>query len=126
MTRKLILKKCKSCGAMIKVLKDCTIDECGIRCCGEQMVELKSNSVDASAEKHVPEYTVEGNKIKVKVNHVMEDEHYIEWISIVSDKKECTKYFKPGDVPEAEFHYEPGATLYAFCNKHDLWSKEVK
>lgn len=126
MARKLILKKCKSCGALVKVFKDCTSDDCGIRCCGEQMSEIKPNSVDAAVEKHVPEYTVEKCKIKVKVNHVMEEDHYIEWISMVTDNKECTKYFKPGDVAETEFHYEPGAVLYAYCNKHELWSKEVE
>lgn len=126
MSKELVLKKCKSCGAMVKVIKDCTCDNCGIKCCGEQMVEVVPNSVDASFEKHVPEYEIVGEKILVKVNHVMEEEHYIEWISMVSDKKECTKYFKPGEKAETKFHYEPGSTLYAYCNKHELWKNEVE
>ena len=36
----------------------------------------------------------DGDKIIVKVNHVMEEDHYIEWISVVSDNEEITKYFK--------------------------------
>ena len=87
---------------------------------------LVPNTADAAAEKHVPEYTVEGDKILVKVNHVMEEDHFIEWISMVSDKKECTKYFEPGDVAEAKFHYIPGSTLYPYCNKHSLWKKDVE
>lgn len=126
MSRELILKKCKSCGAMVKVLKDCNCDECGIICCGEQMNKVIPNSVDAAIEKHIPEYTVEGEKILVKVNHVMEEDHYIEWISMVSDKKECTVYLNPGEVAEAKFHYIPGSTIYAYCNKHGLWKKDVE
>ena len=126
MSRELILKKCKSCGAMVKVLKDCNCDECGIICCGEQMNKVVPNSVDAAIEKHIPEYTVEEEKILVKVNHVMEEDHYIEWISMVSDKKECTVYLNPGEVAEAKFHYIPGSTIYAYCNKHGLWKKDVE
>lgn len=126
MARELILKKCKSCGAMIKILKDCNCEDCGIKCCGEQMNKIVPNSVEASAEKHIPEYTVEGEKIHVKVNHVMEEDHYIEWISMVSDKKECTVYLKPGELAEAKFHYIPGSTIYAYCNKHGLWKKDVE
>lgn len=121
-----IIKRCKSCGAMLKVLKDCKSNDCGFRCCGERMNVLVPNSIDAAVEKHVPEYEIVGNKIKVKVNHVMEEEHYIEWIAMVADDIEQTKYFKPGDVAEAEFDYRPNVTLYSYCNKHELWKKEVK
>ena len=122
----LVVKKCLKCGALVKVLKDCKCDNCGIKCCSEQMVELKPNSVDASFEKHVPTYEVRDGKIYVKVNHVMEEDHYIEWISIVFDKKEVTKYFNPGDEPEMHCKYVPGSTIYAYCNKHALWKKEVE
>lgn len=126
MSNELIIKKCIKCGAMVKVLKDCTCDNCGIKCCGEQMKALIPNSVDAAIEKHVPTYEVNGDKIFVKVNHVMEDDHYIEWISIVFDGKEVTTYFKPGEVAEAHCKYVPGSKIYAYCNKHGLWSTEVK
>ena len=33
MKNELIIKKCKTCGAMVKVLKDCTCENCGIKCC---------------------------------------------------------------------------------------------
>ncbi len=120
----LILKKCDSCGALIKVIKDCNC-KCGIMCCDKEMDDIKPNSVDASIEKHKPEYEVIGNKIKVKVNHVMEDNHYIEWISMVYDNKEETVYFKPGDNPYVEFDYIKGSQLYSYCNLHSLWTTEV-
>lgn len=126
MSKDFIIKKCKSCGASVKVLKDCNCEGCGIQCCGEEMVELVPNSVDAAAEKHVPTYEVKDGKIFVKVNHVMEEEHYIEWISIVFEDKEVIKYLKPGDEPVAHCKYVPGSTIYAYCNKHALWKTDVK
>ena len=123
MSRNFIVKKCKNCGEVVKVMGENDFD---IQCCREKMTTLVPNSVDAAIEKHVPTYEVEGDKIIVKVNHVMEDEHYIDWVAMVSDGKECTKYFKPGVPAETHFKYVPGATLYAYCNKHGLWKKDVE
>ena len=126
MDKKLVIKKCLKCGALVKVIEDCNCENCGIQCCGEQMKELIPNSVDAAIEKHVPNYEVKGDKIFIKVDHVMEEEHYIEWISIVYDNKEVTTYFKPGEEPIAHCKYVPGSTIYAYCNKHSLWKKDVE
>ena len=93
--QELNIKKCKKCGAIVKVLEDCHCDNCGIQCCGEQMELLKPNSVDAAFEKHVPTYEVKDGKIFVRVNHVMEENHYIQWISIVYDGKEKTNKSLP-------------------------------
>ena len=126
MNNKLVIKKCMSCGALVKVLEDCTCDGCGIKCCGEEMKELLPNSVDAAVEKHVPNYEVIGDEIKVTVNHVMEPEHYIEWISLIKDNKEITVKFNAEENPKAVFPYIKGATIYSYCNKHGLWKKEVE
>lgn len=126
MNNELELKKCLKCGALVKVLKDCDCDDCGIKCCGEQMKKIVPNTVDASFEKHIPTYEVSGDYINVKVNHVMEEEHYIEWIAMLANGEEYVKYLKPGEVAEAKFKYVPGANLYAYCNKHELWKAEVK
>ena len=77
MENTLHIKKCSSCGAMVKVLKNCTCDDCGIKCCGKEMQVLIPNSVDASVEKHVPQIEIVGDEVFVKVNHPMEKEHYI-------------------------------------------------
>lgn len=125
MSKELVIKKCKKCGATVKVLEDCECSGCGIQCCGEEMKALIPNSVDAAFEKHIPEYEVKDGKLFVKVNHVMEENHYIEWVCLVTDKCESIKYFKPGDVCETHFKYTPGSTLYAYCNLHALWKKDV-
>lgn len=124
--QELVIKKCKKCGAAVKVFEDCNCDNCGIQCCGGKMVKLVPNSVDAAFEKHVPTYEVKDGKIFVRVNHVMEEDHFIEWISIVFDGAEKITYFKPGDEPVAHCKYVPGSTIYAYCNKHELWKTEVE
>lgn len=122
--RELILRKCESCGAVVKVIKDCHC-KCGFMCCGDQMEIVSANSVDAAFEKHVPTYEVVGDKLVVTVNHVMDSDHFIEWICLESDNKEETIYLKPGMDAKVEFSYQKGK-LYAYCNKHGLWENEIK
>ena len=127
MNRELKIKKCTKCGAMVKVLEDCKCEgDCGIKCCGEKMKELVPNSVDAAQEKHLPTYEIKDGKIYVTVNHVMEEDHYIEWIAIVRDNKEKVKYFQPGDEIKTHCKYVPGLKIYSYCNKHGLWKIDVE
>ena len=119
------LKKCLKCGALVKVLEDCTCDNCGIKCCGEQMVELVPNSTDAAVEKHVPELSVENGKLFAKVNHVMEDDHFIEWIAFENGDLEKIVHLKPGTEATATFCRVEGTTVYAYCNKHGLWKNQM-
>lgn len=126
MKKELIIKKCKSCGAIVKVIEDCNCSNCGIICCGEPMEKLVPNSVDAAIEKHVPTYERIEDEIFVKVNHVMEKEHFIEWIALVADYKEYFVTLYPEQNAECRFPYIKGSCLYAYCNKHGLWKKEVE
>ena len=119
---KLILKKCLKCG---KVIEEIESSACDTMCCGDAMVEIVANSTDAAVEKHVPTYEVLEGNMEVKVNHVMEDDHYIMWIKLVYENSEQTIYFKPGEAPEAHCKYEPGMKIYAYCNKHCLWVRDV-
>ena len=80
MKNEFIIKRCKSCGATVKVIEDCNCEGCGIVCCGEPMEKLVPNSVDAAVEKHVPFVTSTGSEIIIKVGeekHPMTKEHYI-------------------------------------------------
>ena len=123
MKNELIIKKCKACNTVVKVISD-TKNQ--IKCCGEEMETLVPNSVDAAFEKHVPTYEVIEDEILVKVNHVMEKEHYIEWICMVAENKEYMVKLYPEQEAQVRFPYIPKATIYAYCNKHGLWSAEVK
>lgn len=121
---KLMLKKCNSCGAMVKVIENCNC-KCGFECCGEKMVDVLPNSVDAAFEKHVPTYERKDNKLEVRVNHVMEEDHYIEWIALVTDNKEEYVYLKPNEDAVVVFDDVSSGTLYSYCNKHGLWEKKI-
>ena len=126
MKNELVIKRCKSCGATVKVIEDCNCEGCGIICCNEPMEILKPNSVDAVVEKHVPNYEKVEDEILVTVNHVMEKEHFIEWITLVSDNKEYTVKLFPEQNAECRFPYIPGLCLYAYCNKQKKKKKEVE
>ena len=126
MKNELIIKKCIHCGATVKVMEDCNCEGCGIICCNEPMKVMVPNSVYAAVEKHVPTYEIVDDEIVVKVNHVMEKEHYIEWISLVKENKEYTVKLYPEQNAECRFPYLKDATLYAYCNKHGLWKAEVE
>lgn len=119
------IKKCEKCGAMVEVLQDCTCENCGIKCCGQEMTEMIANSVDASFEKHVPQIEVCGNYIIASVNHVMEEEHNIEWLAIEGNGTFGKKTLRVGESAKAIFPYIKGGTIYAYCNKHGLWSKTI-
>ena len=84
------------------------------------------NSEDASFEKHLPIVEVVGNEVVVTVPHVMEEEHYIEWIAIVDEMTSQKQILVIGKDAKATFPYKPGSKVYSYCNKHGLWSADVK
>ena len=126
MKKDFVIRKCLKCGAMVEVLEDCTCDNCGIKCCGEQMQKITANTVDASIEKHKPVVEKIDSYIVVTVNHVMEDGHYIDWIALDSPTINAKKYLSGKTGAKAVFPYIPGSTVYAYCNLHGLWSTIVE
>ncbi len=118
--------KCEKCGALVEVLEDCNCENSCIMCCNEKMTELKSNSSDASREKHLPEYEIKDDVVYVKVNHVMDEDHFIKWIKVVSDNNVITTYFNPNEEAVVTFKYIKGTEVYSYCNIHGLWKVVVK
>jgi superoxide reductase len=98
-------------------------------CCGEPMKLLPGNTTDAAKEKHVPviEKIAGGYKVKVgEVAHPMEEDHYIQWIELITETQSYAKFLKPGDAPEAVFMIEADAlTAREYCNKHGHWRAEI-
>lgn len=116
---------CPICGNVIGLI-DGDINH--IICCGKSMQLLEANSVDAAVEKHVPVYERVEDEIVVKVGeveHPMEKEHFISWVAQVTDNSTTRIRLYPEQDTTVRFKYIPGATLYAYCNKHGLWSKKV-
>ena len=115
---------CERCGNMVAVVKE---KGGTVTCCGQKMTEIIPGTSDGAKEKHVPTYTVEGNKVLVTVGaveHPMLPEHYIEWISIQTNKGNQRKALQPGEPPKACFSLCEGETVeavYAYCNLHSLF-----
>lgn len=115
---------CEKCGNMVAVVKESGVP---VMCCGQKMTELVPGAVDASVEKHVPEFTVNGNKVEVVVGsviHPMSEEHFIEWISLQTKFGNQRKQLKPGQEPKVCFTICDGdevEAVYAYCNLHGLW-----
>ena len=87
---------------------------------------LKANDVDAAFEKHVPQIERKDNRLIITVNHVMEEDHYIEWIMVDYGDKQIIKHFQPGEEPKLDVGAADSITAYSYCNKHSLWSNEIK
>lgn len=119
------LRICEKCHAIINVLKDCTCDNCGIKCCGETMSKIYTNEV-AVDNKHIPEILRIEDEMYVKLNHPMTKEHYISYVFKVRDNaiKRYTLY--PEQDAELRFKYEPESTIYIYCNIHGLFKLDVE
>lgn len=96
-------------------------------CCGEPMVLLQENTVDAAKEKHVPEVQGDEQSVTIKVGsvpHPMEEKHYIAFIELITkDDMVLRAELKPGMEPKAVFPVPMSNVLYAreYCNLHKLW-----
>jgi len=122
MAERLEVYKCEACGNIIEVLHGGAGE---LVCCGQPMLHLVENTVDAAKEKHVPviEKVAGGVKVKVgSVPHPMEEKHYIEWIELMVNGKADRQFLNPGQAPEAVFKVESkNATAREYCNLHGLW-----
>ena len=101
MTNKLEIYKCTICGNIVEMVHDGAGE---LVCCGKPMAHQDENTVDAAVEKHVPVIeTIDGGyKVKVgSVAHPMEEEHFIEWIELITDSKVYRQALNPGQPPEA-------------------------
>ncbi|HCC00456.1 MAG TPA: desulfoferrodoxin [Ruminococcaceae bacterium] len=120
-----IFYRCNKCGNIVALVKK---GGGPLSCCGEAMENLIANSTDAAQEKHVPVISRDGDALSVKVGstaHPMTEEHYIQWIAIVTDGQVAIKYLKPGDAPEKTFSVRcKTGTVYAYCNLHGLWKTD--
>jgi superoxide reductase len=125
MAKLLEVYKCNLCGNIVEIVH---AGDGALSCCGEDMVLLTENTVDAAKEKHVPviEKVDGGYKVTVgSVAHPMEEKHYIEWIELIADGKAYRQFLKPGDAPTATFNVTAkNLTARELCNLHGVWSAQ--
>ncbi len=120
--------KCETCGKIVLEMIGSAVTP---HCCGGPMTLLKANDTDGALEKHVPHVTKEGSTITAQigeVEHPMLDAHYIQFITLETEKGAHTLCLKPGEKPTATFHLSENETpkaVYEYCNLHGLWVKEL-
>lgn len=124
MAIKMEIYKCEKCGNIVEVVHQGNGD---LMCCGENMVAMGANSVDASKEKHLPVIEERESEFIVRVGeilHPMTEEHYIEWVEVMTDKESIRQFFLPGDKPEIAVSKQYNITaVRAYCNLHGLWRR---
>lgn len=120
--------RCSICGNLLLTLNSSGVNPV---CCGKRMELLVPNRTDADEEKHVPKVCHKHKKVEIKIGekpHPMEENHHIEWITLQTDKNIYTHFLKDGSA-EACFHvkeHETPLCVYAYCNIHGLWAKNLK
>ena len=118
---------CPHCGNIVEMIQDVGVVPF---CCGQKMDRLIPGTVEASHEKHVPAVQVSDGVVEVNVgsvNHPMVEEHWIEWVQLVTDKGSYRKWMNPGQEPNVKFLLadEKPLAVYAYCNLHGLWKTEL-
>ena len=122
-------RTCKHCGNLVGMIHASGVP---MICCGEEMEEIKPNTVDASKEKHVPVVSIDQNQVSVAIGsepHPMLEAHYIQWIYLKGSQGGQRRCLGAGDAAKVTFVMTDGdkpAAVYAYCNLHGLWMTEVE
>ncbi len=124
MTKNREIYRCNICGNVVEIVNPGS----ELSCCGQPMKLMKENFTDGAKEKHVPVITKINGGYRVcigSVEHPMLQEHYIQWIELLTPTNVLRQELKPGDKPEAEFITdETHVTAREYCNLHGLWKKQ--
>mmetsp|Transcript_15689 Transcript_15689/g.29595 ORF Transcript_15689/g.29595 Transcript_15689/m.29595 type:complete len:185 (-) Transcript_15689:141-695(-) len=94
---------------------------------GQPIYPANSNG---APEKHIPQVSIKGNDVEIVANHVMSDEHYIQfmWLKDVkTNEVVLAKELTPQEEkPVLRAKVPSGVELrpYLFCNLHGLWKGE--
>ncbi|MBE0449455.1 MAG: desulfoferrodoxin [Clostridia bacterium] len=124
--KKLDVYKCEECGNIVEVLHWGGGD---LVCCGKNMKLMEEKSADSTTEKHVPVVEAIQGGYKVTVGstlHPMKEEHFIEWIELITETDTLITFLKPGDEPVAIFKTDEKAVMAReYCNLHGLWKNEM-
>ena len=75
--------ECEKCHNVMELVLDGNGRK--ITCCNQDMKELEANTAEGALEKHIPDVTVEGDKVTVFVGngeHPIEKNHSIMWLAL--------------------------------------------
>ncbi len=117
--------KCMHCENLIVKVVDKGVN---VICCGDIMEEIIPNTVDAAVEKHVPFFNESNNVLEITVGsviHPMESEHYIMFVMLEKVTGFEVFSYKPEETIKINVNKDNIKAIYAYCNLHGLWKKEV-
>ena len=104
---------CPVCGNVIH-----TTGEAVVSCCGITLPPLEAEEPD-------PEHSLRAERVEdeywVTLDHPMTKEHYITFITAVSDQRLQLVKLYPEWGAEARFRIDGVKDLYACCNRHGLF-----
>ncbi len=125
MTKKLEVYRCNICGNIVEVVHT---GKGELVCCGEPMELLEEKTEEEGNEKHVPVVEESSGGISVKVGsveHPMNEDHYIEWIEVLTEDGALRKFLHPDDEPKVEFEIDKDKidSIREYCSVHGLWKK---
>ena len=126
---------CRHCGNLIGLIHDAGVP---MMCCGQKMEALVPNTTEAAGEKHLPFVNLEDGSVYVRVGettHPMTEEHYIQWVELLTPFCVMRRELHPGDKPEALFLVDPATACgqkvmscdvseiraREYCNLHGLF-----
>lgn len=115
--------RCQNCGNLVYVMHQ---GSGKLVCCGSQMVELEPREGGMAADMHLPIIRHDKGRLYVSVSengHPFTQEHYIEWIALVSPSRITIRHLKPEDQGATLFTDIEHGTIYVYCTLHKLWKK---
>ena len=126
MTEKKQIYRCSVCGNIVEVVNE---GFGTLVCCGKPMVHLEGNTEDAATEKHIPVVEkIDGGYVVTvgSIEHPMVENHYIQWIELVTPTTIMRKHLNAGDEPTAVFMTnEKALCAREYCNLHGLGKKDM-
>lgn len=118
--------KCELCGNIVEVVHGGAGE---LVCCNQPMNHFVEKSEDQGQEKHLPVLKKVDGGVRVEVGevpHPMMEEHYIEWIEVITENRVERCNLEPGQTPEAFFSVEEDVIeVRSYCNLHGLWMMKV-
>lgn len=121
MTHLIELYKCNICSNVVEVVHEGVGN---LTCCDEAMKLLEENIPNKEDAHYAHICHIDEITKKIYFKHPMTQEHYIEFIEVISlDKKYIKrKHLKPNDAPELIFKCEckEGFYVRSYCNIHNI------
>ena len=108
---------CPICGNVMHAIGEGAFSCCGIR--------LPSQEAEEPDEQHRVFVEKVDGELYVYLNHPMEKNHYVSFMAYVTDSQIQLEKLYPEQEAQTRFRRAGRGVIYAFCNRHGLFSVKV-